>query len=483
MKNSTIAICLSLTTACSSILTGCAETTTTTSASPGASGSSSPVANTSEGLKLGTLLSATGDVASIAAPLPEAVKLAVEKANKCGGVNGKPVTVASEDDQSKPETGGVAMNKLATVDKVAGVVGSFGSAVSDAAAKIGADNKVMLVSPGSTSPNFTQSAKEDKYKGYWARTAPSDVHQAPALAKLAFDKGLKKVAVISIKNPYGTAFEKEFIAAFKKLGGTITNEATPVNYDPKGTTFDTEIKAAMATGQPQGLAAIVYPDETGPLVLKAAYTQGLLKGVQILMPDAGYSDAFPKSVAKTTEGKSILAGAIGTVPGAKGTAYDDFAAAWKTTNKPFTPYLAQSWDAANLMMLAAEAAKSNTGEGIKSKIREVSGGTGDGEAVSDVCKGLELLKAGKKVNYQGASGTVDLDEYGDVLGSYDIWQIQPDNTYKVTGNVAIADPKAKTADPKESKSPAAKSPEATKASDKPKTDVKTGASKEPAKAE
>jgi neutral amino acid transport system substrate-binding protein len=482
MKNSTIAICLSLTTACSSFITGCAETSTTTSASPGASGSSTPAANTSEGLKLGTLLSATGDVASIAAPLPEAVKLAIEKANKCGGINGKPVTLVSEDDQSKPETGEAAMSKLANIDKVAGVVGSFGSAVSDAAAKIGGNSKVMLVSPGSTSPNFTASVKnEDKYKGYWARTAPSDVHQAPALAKLAFDKGLKKVAVISIKNPYGTAFEKEFVAAFKKLGGTITNEANPVNYDPKGTTFDTEIKTAMA-GQPQGLAAIVYPDETGPLVLKAAYTQGLLKGVQILMPDAGYSDSFPKSVAKTAEGKSILAGAIGTVPGAKGTAYDDFAAAWKTTNKPFTPYLAQSWDAANLLMLAAEAAKSNTGEGIKSKIREVSGGTGDGEAVSDVCKGIELLKAGKKINYQGASGTVDLDEYGDVLGSYDIWQIQPDNTYKVTGNVAIADPKAKAADPKESKSPAAKSPEA-KASDKPKTDAKTEASKEPAKAQ
>jgi neutral amino acid transport system substrate-binding protein len=427
-------------------------------------------------------LSSTGDVASIAAPLPEAVKLAVAKANKCGGINGKPVTVASEDDESKPEKGEAAMSKLVNVDKVAGVVGSFGSAVSDAAAKIGGASKVMLVSPGSTSPNFTDSVKkEDKYKGYWARTAPSDVHQAPALAKLAFEKGLKKVAVISIKNPYGTAFEKEFIAAFKKLGGTITNEATPVNYDPKGTTFDTEIKAAMATGQPQGLAAIVYPDETGPLVLKAAYTQGLLKGVQILMPDAGYSDAFPKSVAKTTEGKSILAGAIGTVPGAKGTAYEDFAAAWKTTNKPFTPYLAQSWDAANLMMLAAEAAKNNTGEGIKSKIREVSGGTGEGEAVSDVCKGIELLKAGKKINYQGASGTVDLDEYGDVLGSYDIWQIQPDNTYKVTGNVAIADPKAK-ADEKTDKPKENKSPEA-KASDKPKTDAKTETSKEPAKAQ
>jgi neutral amino acid transport system substrate-binding protein len=468
MNKSTIAICLALSTTCTSLLTSCTDPAP--SSTPGATAGANTPAGTpdvSSPLKLGTLLSATGDVASIAAPLPEAVKLAVAKVNKCGGVNGKPVAdVVLEDDQSKAESATAAMTKLATADKVAGVVGSFASSVSSAASSIATKNKVMLISPGSTSPKFTESAKEGKFQGYWSRTAPSDVHQAPALAKVAFDKGLKKVAVLSIKNDYGTAFEKEFISAFKKLGGTITNESNPVHYDPKGSTFDTEVKTALA-GNPQGLAAIVYPDESGPSVLKAAYESGLLKGVQILMPDAGYSDAFPKLVAKTKEGKSMLAGALGTVPGAKGNAYKEFEAAWKTTNKPFTPYLAQSWDAAMLMMLAAQSAKSNTGEGIQSKIREVSGGTGDGEAVTDVCKGLELLKAGKKINYEGASGAVDIDQYGDVLGSYDVWEIQPDNTYKTISNVTIGLAK-------ESPKPNSKSPD-PKASEKPKEAEKTPA--------
>jgi neutral amino acid transport system substrate-binding protein len=469
MNKSTIAICLALSTTCTSLLTSCTDPAPPNpGATPGASTSAAPAAaaDISTPLKLGTLLSATGDVASIAAPLPEAVKLAVAAVNKCGGVNGKPVAdVVVEDDQSKVETATAAMTKLVTADKVAGVVGSFASSVSSAATSIATKNKVMLISPGSTSPKFTESAKEGKFQGYWSRTAPSDVHQAPALAKVAFDKGLKKVAVLSIKNDYGTAFEQEFIAAFKKLGGTITNENNLVHYDPKGSTFDTEVKTALA-GNPQGLAAIVYPDESGPSVLKAAYESGLLKGVQILMPDAGYSDAFPKLVAKTKEGKSMLAGALGTVPGAKGNAYKEFEAAWKTTNKPFTPYLAQSWDAAMLMMLAAQSAKSNTGEGIQSKIREVSGGTG-GETVTDVCKGLELLKAGKKINYEGASGAVDIDQYGDVLGSYDVWEIQPDNTYKTINNVTISAAK-------EGAKPDSKSP-APKASEKPKEAEKTPA--------
>jgi neutral amino acid transport system substrate-binding protein len=454
-NKSTVAVFLAITSLCSSLLTSCEETKppAATNGSPNAS-ASAPAAGkegaSKEGLKIGTLLSATGDVASIAAPLPEAVKLVVKKANDCGGVNGQPVTVISEDDQSKPDQGVAGMTKLTEANKVAGVVGSFASSVSTAAAAVAVKNKVMLISPGSTSPVFTERAKKGDYKGFWSRTAPSDVHQAPALAKLAFDKGFKTVATIAINNDYGVGFEKEFVAAFKKLGGKVTNESNPVHYDPKAASFASEVKAVFA-GKPQAVAAIVYPDETGPLIIKEAYQQGLSKGVQLLFPDAGYSNDFPTKVGKGGDGKFILGGSLGTVPGANGTAFKDFETAWKATGKPLTPYLAQSWDAGALMMLAAQAAKVNTGEGIQSKIREVS--SGDGEKVSDICKALALVKDGKKVNYQGASGNVDIDENGDVIGSYDIWQVQPDGTLKVTGNVAVADPKAASATPAATKTP------------------------------
>ncbi len=450
MNKSTLAIFLVVASLCSSLLTSCEDKTAKPPA--GTVSSSTSALASKEGLKIGTLLSATGDVASIAAPLPEAVKLVVKKANDCGGVNGQPVTVISEDDQSKPDQGVAGMTKLTELNKVAGVVGSFSSGVSTAAASVAVKNKVMLISPGSTSPVFTEKAKTGLYKGFWSRTAPSDVHQAPALAKLAFDKGIKTVATIAINNDYGVGFEKEFVAAFKKLGGTVTNEANPVHYDPKAASFTSEVKAVFA-GKPQAVAAIVYPDETGPLIIKEAYSQGFSKGVQLLFPDAGYSNDFPTKVGKSADSKFILAGAIGTVPGANGTAFKDFETAWKGTGKPLTPYLAQSWDAGALIMLAAQAAKTNTGEGINSKMREVA--SGDGEKVSDICKALAMVKEGKKINYEGASGNVDIDENGDVIGSYDIWQVQPDGTLKVTGNVAVADPKTAGKETKSSASPAA----------------------------
>jgi neutral amino acid transport system substrate-binding protein len=396
-------------------------------------GSPSPDAAASDGgLKIGSLLPSTGDLASVGQPIVQVVPLLVETVNACGGVNGKPVTLIAEDDQSSATSGAEAMTKLAEADKVAGVVGSFASGVSNAAVDIAVRDKVMLISPGSTSTLLTERAKKGDFKGYWARTAPPDSYQAAALAQMAFERGFKNASTVVINNDYGRSFEKEFVTSFKKLGGTIVNEAKPTRYDERATTFETEAAAAFA-GKPQAVAAILYP-ETGSLLLKSAYEQGLTTGVQIMLTDGTKADSFPEQVGKNADGKFILAGAIGTVPGADGKALAALTKLWEEKKKqPVAAYVPQGWDAAALLVLAAQAAKSNTGEGIQSKIREVA--NGPGEAVDDVCKGLELLKQGKTINYQGASGNVDIDENGDVVGVYDIWKVQDDGKITTEGKV------------------------------------------------
>jgi neutral amino acid transport system substrate-binding protein len=395
---------------------------------------SSAATGDAKGLRISSLLPATGDLASIGQPMLDAVPLLVEKVNSCGGVNGAPVTlVPNADDQTNPEAGLEAMTRLAEVEKVAGVVGSFASSVSTAALPVAVRNKVMLISPGSTSPVFTDRAKKGEFQGYWARTAPPDTYQAQALARLASEKGAKRAATIVINNDYGVGFEKEFVGAFKKQKGTVANEAKPTRYDPKATTFDTEVQAAFG-GKPDAVAAVLYA-ETGSLLLKSAFEQGLSKGVQILLTDGVYSPDFPGQVGKTADGKFILAGAMGTVPGANGKGLDALTKLWQEKKgKPVSAYVPHSWDAAALLALAAEAAKSNTGDGIKSKIREVS--NAPGVEVTDVCEGLKLLREGKDINYQGASGNVDIDANGDVVGSYDVWQVEPDGKLKVVGKVS-----------------------------------------------
>jgi len=432
-----LAITLTITTLITGLLaTACQDTTNTNQGNQGQNNStgSTPAASTAnaKGLKIGSLLPATGDLAPIGQAMLASVPLAVEKANQCGGVNGEPVTLVAEDDQTDPTAGAEGMTKLAEADRVAGVVGSFASSVSSAAVDVAVRNKVMLISPGSTSPVFTERAKKGDFQGYWARTAPPDTYQARALAKLASDRGFKRVSTVVINNDYGVGFEKEFVDAFKKQGGTVVNEARPTRYDPKATTFETEAAAAFG-GKPDAVVAILYA-ETGSLLLKSAYEQGLTEGVQIMLTDGVKSDEFPKQVGKTSDGKFIITNAIGTVPGADGKSLDALAQLWQEKKgQAVSAYVPHSWDATALLMLAAEAAKANTGAGIQSKLRDIA--NAPGTEVSDVCEGLKLLRAGQDINYQGASGNVDIDENGDVVGSYDVWSVKDDGTLANVGKV------------------------------------------------
>jgi neutral amino acid transport system substrate-binding protein len=385
-----------------------------------------------DGLKLGSLLPLTGDLSAIGQSEFEALPLLVETVNQCGGVNGQPITLISEDDQTEPLAGTEAMTKLAEVNKVAGVVGSIASSVSSAAVEVAVRNQVMLISPGSSSPLFTERAKKGELKGFWARTIPPDTYQARALAKLARDQGIQRVSTVVINNDYGRGFENEFVQSFKRLGGTVVNEAKPTRFDPKAITFETEVAAAFA-GHPDAVVAVLYVD-TGGLFFKSAYEQGVMKGSKILLTEGVYTPEFPQQVGKAADGKWIMAGAIGTIPGADGQALSRVTNLFMSKKgKPPGAFVPQTWDAAALIVLAAEAAKANTGEGIKSKVRDIA--NPPGLEVTDVCQGLELLRQGKQINYQGASGNVDINEYGDALGSYDVWSIKDNGKLAVVGKV------------------------------------------------
>lgn len=399
-------------------------------------GGNAPGSGEDEGLKIGSLLPSTGDLAPLGVPMIDTVPLLVETVNACGGVNGKPVELTSEDDETDPTKGSQAMTNLVEVKKVSAVVGSFASSVSQAAVDVAVRNKVLLISPGSTSTEFTDRAQKGDFKSgetqYWARTAPPDTYQARALAKLAQERGFQKVSTVAINNDYGVSFEQEFIKSFKKLGGTILNEAKPTRYDPKATTFDTEAAAAFAN-KPDAVVAILYP-ETGALLLKSAYEQGLMEGVQVMLTDGVKSDEFAGQVGKTSDGKFIITKAIGTVPGANGTALESLTELWKSKKNEAPPaYVPQSWDATALVLLASQAAKSNSGDAIAAKLRDVA--NGPGTETTDVCEALKLLEKGEEINYQGASGNVDIDENGDVLGVYDVWTVKEDGKLNVIGQV------------------------------------------------
>lgn len=388
---------------------------------------------TADQLRLGVLLPATGDLAAIGAPMVKGIDFLISTVNDCGGVLGKPIEVFKEDDRTEPTAGAEAVTKLVQVNRVGAIIGSFASSVSMAGIAVAAPNKVVMISPGSTSPVFTERAKNGDFNGYWYRTAPPDTYQAAALANLAYKRGFRRVATVVINNDYGVGFEKVFVEKFKSLGGQVINEANPTRYDPKATTFEAEARGAFG-GKPDAVAAVLYP-ETGAPLIKAAYEQGLTEGVTIMLTDGVQTEDFPKAIGKSATGNLILAGAIGTVPGADGKSLEAFTEAFKAkTGESIGAFVPHSYDAGALVVLAAEAAKSGFGEAIKSKIREVA--NPPGTEVTDVCEALTLVKAGTDINYQGASGNVDLDEFGDVKGSYDVWTVDAEGKIKVIERIS-----------------------------------------------
>jgi len=380
-----------------------------------------PLTRLQQPLKLGSLLPVTGDASAIGENLPEAVSLAVDTVNACGGVNEQPVQLVHEDSETDPNTGIAAMSRLVTVEEVAGVVGAWSSSISSVAVDIAVKNEVMQISPGSTSPEFTDRARRAEFNGYWARSVPPDTDQAQALAQLAREKGFDRVATIVIDNSYGVGLEQAFVASFKELGGTVVNENNPVRYDPNPSSMDSQI-AALFANDPEAVLGVVY-GQTGALFLRSAYEQGFSQNVTALLTDSVYSQEFVDSVGKTENNESILKGALGTVPGASGEGLEGLTQKWREkVGKPVTAFVPHTWDATIVMMLAAELADRNTGTAIKNHLREVA--NAPGQTVSDPCQALRLIRNGEDINYQGASGDLEFDQYGDTVSAYDVWQVE-----------------------------------------------------------
>ena len=93
-------------------------------------------------------------------------------------------------------------------------------------------------------------------------------------------------------------------------------------------------------------------------------------------------------------------------------------------------YGPESYDATMLIALAAYAANSTEGADIAEYLRQVSGGTGDGEVVSTFTDGATLLSEGSQIDYDGPSGPITLDENGDPTeATIGIYEYGDDNTY------------------------------------------------------
>jgi len=127
-----------------------------------------------------------------------------------------------------------------------------------------------------------------------------------------------------------------------------------------------------------------------------------------------------------------ISGYEGTAPSAFGGVTGPLFAAWEATYKAkwgLAPFLFDdnNYDAAYLIALAAQKAGSATGQAIKDNIFAVANPPGTEIFAGEWAKALGEISAGRDINYQGASGAVDINQFGDSLSGYVIWGVDATN--------------------------------------------------------
>ncbi len=183
-------------------------------------------ASDSSTVTIGHYGSLTAAEATFGRSTDNGIKLAVEEANKAGGVmwGGKKVQIklVSDDTEGKPEKAGAVVTKQITKDNVLCVLGEVASSVSLAGADVAQPMGVPMISPSSTNPDVTKKGD------YIFRVCFIDPFQGLACAKFAVENlKVKKAAVLFDQAAaYSVGLKDEFIKAFKALGGEIVSEQT-----------------------------------------------------------------------------------------------------------------------------------------------------------------------------------------------------------------------------------------------------------------
>ncbi|MCB1418960.1 MAG: ABC transporter substrate-binding protein [Notoacmeibacter sp.] len=358
-----------------------------------------------EDIKLGVILGFTGPLESITPMMASGAELAMKEVSDSGKLlDGSKVTAVRGDSTCIDAAAATAAaERLITTDKVNGIMGADCSGVTGAIlTNVAVPNGVVMVSPSATSPGLTTA--DDK--GLFFRTAPSDARQGEIISKVLADRGIKSVAISYTNNDYGKGLADSIKAAVEASGAKVTIVAA---HEDGKADYSAEVGALASAG---GDALIVagYVDQGGSGIIQASLDTGAF--ATFVLPDGMYG-----TVLETKFGKA-LDGSFGTVPGTDspgGATFLDMAkaAGFEGTSS----YAPESYDAAALIMLAMQAAKSSKPGDYAGKIMDVANAPGEKIYPGELAKGLELLAAGTDIDYVGASA-VELIGPGEASGSY-----------------------------------------------------------------
>ncbi|MFD5101407.1 branched-chain amino acid ABC transporter substrate-binding protein [Streptomyces albidochromogenes] len=350
----------------------------------------------------------TGSLSALGQGIKNSVDLAAKTANKNNEVPGIEFKVEALDDQAVPQSGQANAAKLVGNQDVIGAVGPLNSGVAQSMQGVFEKAGVVQVSPANTNPALSQGDNWGKgelkrpFKTYF-RTAATDVVQGKFAAQYLYNDAKKrKVYVVDDKQTYGAGLAAIFSAEFKRLGGKIagTDHVTVKETDFSSTAD--KVKSSKADSVYFGGQ---YPE--GGLLSDQIKKTGAK--IPTMGGDGIYDPAFisASGVANDGDFATSIGYPVEKLPTAKKFIADYKAAGYKD---PYAAYGGYSYDAGWAIVQA-----------VKSVVA-----ANDGKLPEDAR--AKVVEAMSKVSFDGVTGKVAFDQYGDTTNK----QL---TVYKVEGKV------------------------------------------------
>ena len=336
---------------------------------------------------LGTVLPDSGVLADYGPATQAAVRLAVDDANAAGGVAGSPVILEAGD------SGDAARALSATVERLraegaTALIGPLSSSLMlDGLALV---DGLAVVSPATTSPLLS---------GVVSRVVPSDVMQGAALAKLASQAGVARVAIVAPRASRAIADAALAGIALRGMQGEV------IDYPSRMRASD--VASRVARVRADGL--ILLTDRETTSIIRELLRRGLPANVLL-------GTVAASSVDGATLPRGALRGARGIGPDLRvPRAFAERVKAEEPKAKSLD-YAALAYDAAAVAILAAEQSArflgEVTAEGIRGAIPSVTVG---GAACDTLASCLRKVRDGVDIDYVGLSGAVDLGDAGEPI--------------------------------------------------------------------
>jgi branched-chain amino acid transport system substrate-binding protein len=334
-------------------------------------GGASQIASAADPYKIGVLHSFGGYLAAMGTGSRDGFLAAMDVINKNGGVNGRPISAAVENDESDPAKGVPAAMRLMTSEKVMALVGPVRSDTSEALGPLITKEQVV---------EMTGAFMLPKVAGFTFSTLPPPDEEARVAIALLKKKGAKKLAIIHAIDIYSATCAKLYGEEAERNGIQVVanesyNAAQDRNFIPQLTKFkaiDPDWMAILGGGAPV------------PLILKQKDEIGLASTV---IGNLAFTTAGVASLVQIA-GKNIEGAYFITLPVAvwetlpkddpRMKPIEEFREAYKTKFGAYPEmghwWIAQNYDIAFLLAEAIKKAGPDpTGDAIRKAVEGING--------------------------------------------------------------------------------------------------------------